>query len=154
MKGGATNSECKPQDVDRWAAVAYHGFESVEDYYSAMSALGDIPQHDYYKNNSIVSGKIHNVSIPLCVMHALDDPISTWRTVAANEGFMHPNRLVQSGQGNLMLLLTKRGGHVGWPLGWVSQRRQWEFMSEAAAEFASAVMKAKQELQNEECSAS
>lgn len=138
--------------MDKWAAVAYHGFASVDAFYAAMSALGDIPQHDYFKNNSNIHGKIDNVSIPLCVMHALDDPISTWRTVAANEGFMQPSTLVRSGRGNLMLLLTKRGGHVGWPLGVLSHRRQWEFMSSAASDFASAVMKAKVALINEDTS--
>jgi predicted alpha/beta-fold hydrolase len=136
------------QDVDRYAATAYHGFESVESFYAAMSALGDIPQEDYYDNHTLgVSGKIFNVSVPLCVMHALDDPISTWKTVAATSGFMRPERLVTTGSGNLMILLTKRGGHVGWPRGWLSHRWQWEFMSEAVAGFASAVGKAKQEHQ-------
>lgn len=111
-----------------------------------MSALGDIPQEKYYSNYTI-SSKISNLSIPLCVLHALDDPISTWRTVAANEGFMRPDRLVRSGRGNLMILLTERGGHVGWPLGWLPQRQQWEFMSEAAAHFTNAVIAAKQEAQ-------
>ena len=116
-----------------------------------MSALGDIRQEDYYKNDTFVSGKIHNVSIPLCVMHALDDPISTWSTIASNEGFMRPQKLVQTGQGYLMMLLTKKGGHVGWPLGWLSHQRQWEFMSEAAAAFAGAVVQARQEMQLGEC---
>ena len=90
------------------------------------------------------NAKIHSISIPLCILHAFDDPISSWRTVAANEGFMRPDHLVNSGKGNLMLLLTEKGGHVGWPLGWLSYRRKWEFMSEAAAGFANAVMQAKQ----------
>jgi predicted alpha/beta-fold hydrolase len=136
------------QDVDRYAATAYHGFESVESFYAAMSALGDIPQEDYHdKDTTRLSGKISNVSVPLCVMHALDDPISTWKTVAATSGFMRPERLVTTGSGNLMILLTKRGGHVGWPKGWLSHRWQWEFMSEAVAGFANAVDKAKRELQ-------
>mgnify|MGYP003873182169 CR=1 FL=1 len=152
MKPHASVSPISSQEVDRWVAVAYHGFDTLEDYYAAMSALGDISQDDYFKNTSMVFGKIHNISIPLCIMHALDDPISTWRTVSSNEGFMQPTNLIRTGQGNLMLLFTKKGGHVGWPLGWLSHRRQWEFMSEAAAHFADAVMKAKQELQRGECS--
>ena len=112
-----------------------------------MSALGDIPLEDYGKNSSLVFAgrKISNVSIPLCVLNALDDPISTWRTVAATEGQMRPDRLVKSGQGNLLLLLTRTGGHVGWPLGWGAPKRKLEFMSEAVAEFTDAVRKAKKE---------
>lgn len=128
--------------------MGYHGFDNVTHFYEEMSALGDIPQEAYYSNASFVKGKVSNLSIPLCVMHALDDPISTWRTVASNEGFMRPERLVQSGHGNLMLLLTKRGGHVGWPVGWLPHRRNWEFMSEAAANFTNAVQAAKQQMEH------
>lgn len=146
-------------DVDRLVAVAYHGYQSVEHFYGAMSALGDIPLADHAKNNTLAFAgkKIANVSIPLCILHALDDPISSWRTVAAPHGLLRPDMLVQSGQGNLMMLLTKAGGHVGWPLGWLSPmgwfspRRNWEFMSEAVADYTEAVRKAKQERENQEC---
>jgi hypothetical protein len=46
--------------------------------------------------------------------HSLDDPLITWRSVAANEGLLHPDNLTQRGSGNLLILLTKQGGHVGW----------------------------------------
>lgn len=95
-----------------------------------------------------IEGRISNIAIPLCCLHALDDPIGTWKSVAANEGFMKPNNLVQSGEGNLMLLLTKTGGHVGWPLGWLSFLHNWEFMSEAAASFVDAVIQAKKAQNN------
>ncbi|CAB9528172.1 Phospholipase ABHD3 [Seminavis robusta] len=142
-------------DTDKVSSTVYHGFDTVESYYAAMSALGDIPEEDYYKNSTMVASgkKISSVSIPLCVLHALDDPIASWRTIVSSEGFMRPERLTTSGDGNLMLLLTKRGGHVGWPLGWFSPNRQWEFMNEAVANFADAVAKAKGELETEECSA-
>lgn len=114
-----------------------------------MSALGDIPR----TSAGVVDnpdGKIHNVAIPFCVMHALDDPLITWRTVASNEGFMHPDSLSKSGSGNLMILLTKGGGHVGWPLGWWPSLHNWRFMSDAAGSFSQAVHQAKLAMPQEE----
>jgi predicted alpha/beta-fold hydrolase len=133
---------------DQFIAVAYsQEFDNLTHFYSEMGALGDISVEDLRRSPAEVpNAKIHNVAIPLCVLHAYDDPISTWRTVAANDGFMRPDNLVESGTGNLLLLLTRTGGHVGWPLGWLSFRRNWEFMNEAAATFVEAVSRAKAEL--------
>jgi hypothetical protein len=83
------------------------------------------------------------------VLHSIDDPIATWRGIAANEGFLHPEALVRSGQGNVLLLLTERGGHVGWPTGMLPFQHGWEFMSEAAASFVNAVGKARQHVQDD-----
>lgn len=135
-------------DLDRYTMYTYYSnrFTSLEDYY-AQQSLGDIPLEDMKLHpRDFPSAKIHSLSIPLCVLHALDDPISIWRTNAANEGFMYPENLVQTGNGNLMLLFTKTGGHVGWPVGWLSWRYHWKFMSEAAASFFDAVDMAKKQL--------
>jgi predicted alpha/beta-fold hydrolase len=136
-------------EYDQYNVVAYsEEFDNLTHFYSAMGALGDISLEDLRQLPAaeVPAAKIHNVSIPLCVLHGLDDPISTWRTVAANEGFMRPDHLVSTGTGNLMLLLTGTGGHVGWPLGWLPFRRSWEFMNEAAATFVESVARAKAEL--------
>jgi predicted alpha/beta-fold hydrolase len=79
-----------------------------------MSALGDVPLEEYDSDQLAPTRRIHNISIPFCVIHALDDPLMTWRSVAANHGLMHPTNLTKTGSGNLFILLTKRGGHVGW----------------------------------------
>ena len=84
--------------------------------------------------------RIHNVAIPFCVVHALDDPLVTWRTVAANQGLMHPTNLTaQVKTGNLMILLTKAGGHVGWPLGLLPFLDKWKWMNDVAMTFVQAV---------------
>jgi hypothetical protein len=133
---------------DQYIAVAYsEEFDNLTHFYSEMGALGDISLEDLRRLPAEVpAAKIHNVSIPLCVLHSFDDPIATWRTVAENEGFMRPDNLVSTGTGNLLLLLTRTGGHVGWPLGWLPFRRNWEFMNEAAATFVESVARAKAEL--------
>lgn len=112
-------------------------------YYSEMSARGDFPVDN--KEDETIS-RIANVSIPFCVLHALDDPLITWKTVASDEGPMHPTNLVKSGSGHLMLLLTKRGGHVGWPMGWLPMRYKWKWMNDAAKEFVEAVARAKKSM--------
>lgn len=141
-------------DLDQYVTTdyyrdKYHG--NVSEYYTAASALGDLSLDELHHHapplSSLAHTKIANVSIPLCVLHAFDDPISTWRTIVANDGLMHPERLVQVGQGNLVLLLTATGGHVGWPLGWLPTRHNWKFMSDAAGSFVDAVAQAKREHQ-------
>jgi predicted alpha/beta-fold hydrolase len=132
------------QEIDAYAVVPMNGFDDLNHYYVEMGAMGDIPHtagpEDLLENTN---GKILTVSIPLCVLHALDDPLITWRTVASNEGPMHPENLVRSGSGNVMILLTKGGGHVGWPVGNVPFVDKWKWMSDAAMSFAHAVDKAK-----------
>jgi predicted alpha/beta-fold hydrolase len=131
-------------ELDKYTAVAYNRFRDLNDFYSQMGALGDIAWSDLDKTPSkIASAKVFNISIPLCVMHAFEDPISSWRTVAASDGFLEPNNLVHTGEGNLVLLLTEKGGHVGWPIGWLPFLKKWEFMNEAAASFVDAVAEAK-----------
>ena len=135
---------------DQYIAVEYFHprYKSLTDYYGSMGALGDNSMEALESRNhsSITDGRIFNVSIPLCVMHAFDDPIATWKGVAANSGFMHPRNLVHSGNGNVLLLLTDRGGHVGWPVGWFSFRNDWQFMSEAAGSFVEAIAHAQEKI--------
>ena len=118
----------------------YNGYDNVTHYYSEMSALGDVPLESYKGDALPSSARIHNISIPFCVVHAFDDPLSTWRTVAADEGLLHPTNLTASVRsGNLLLLLTKAGGHVGWPLGWTPSVDKWKWMNDVAMTFVEAV---------------
>jgi predicted alpha/beta-fold hydrolase len=134
------------KEIDEYAVVPYNGFRDLKHYYSSMSALGDIQigKHGYIEEGHDHSAKIHSVSVPLCVLHAFDDPLITWRTTASNYGFMHPENLVKSGSGNVLLLLTKSGGHVGWPTGILPFHDKWKWMSEVAMSFGRAVATAKQ----------
>jgi predicted alpha/beta-fold hydrolase len=131
------------QEIDKYAVVAYNHFRDLEHYYTEMSALGDIPhgRDGLLEENN--NGKIHGVSIPFCVLQAFDDPLISWRATANNEGVMRPENLVRTGSGHTMLLLTKAGGHVGWPLGILPFVDQWKWMSDAAMGFARAVDEAK-----------
>ena len=138
-------------EIDIYAIVAYNGYDDLEHYYGDMSAMGDTllfsSKNANQTTTSISSsgnvgeedvGRIANVSIPFCVMHALDDPLTVWRTIGNN-----PNKLVDTGSGHIMMLLTKSGGHVGWPLGTNPKRDGWKFMNDAALNFALSVDAAK-----------
>lgn len=132
--------------VDEAGVIVYNDFDSVKHYYSEMGALGDtvFENHSAMEESpNTVVGRIQDLAIPLCVIHALDDPLLTWRTVAANKGFMHPANLTRTGSGNLVLLLTKGGGHVGWPLGWFPHLHRWRWMNDAASSFVNATIQTK-----------
>lgn len=107
------------QALDVEAIVTYNSFDSLSHYYSEMSAMGDrVPEFHLLGpasesassslGNNNEWGRIGNVSTPLAVLQALDDPLVGWRTV----GTANPQGLADSGSGNVMLLLTKAGGHV------------------------------------------
>jgi predicted alpha/beta-fold hydrolase len=137
-------------EVDIHGIVTYNGFDSLNHYYSEMSAMGDTnmfqSKHVNGNGNDGVDngngkhgssrkvGRIGNVSIPFCVVHARDDPLTTWRTMGHD-----PERLVRTGSGNIMMLLTDAGGHVGWPLGINPRAHGWRFMNDVAAGFINSV---------------
>ena len=127
------------KEIDRYAVIPYNSFRDLDDYYTSMSALGDIPLNDQGLPEGINSGKVHSIAIPLLVVQAFDDPLITWRATAQNEGIMHPQNLTKTGTGNLMLLLTKAGGHVGWPTGLAPVADKWLWMSNLVASFGQAI---------------
>jgi len=129
-------------EIDKYAIVAYNGFNDLEHYYSEMSAMSDTAGFRSQSENGTPStddvGRIADVSIPFCVLHALDDPLTSWRTIGHN-----PKKLVNTGSGNIMMVLTKTGGHVGWPLGLNPSKNGWKFMNDAAVNFFNSVDMAK-----------
>jgi predicted alpha/beta-fold hydrolase len=136
--------------LDVEAIVTYNSFSDLVHYYTEMSAMGDRdPEFQLFSGTDADSpvndpswGRIANVSVPFAVLQALDDPLVGWRTI----GTEHPQGLVDSGNGNVMLLLTKAGGHVGWPLGSNPKKHAWKWMSNAVRDFALAVNMARKEL--------
>ena len=130
-------------EIDVHAIVTYNGFDDLVHYYTEMSAMGDTDafQSSRVKSNSDSGvGRIANVSIPFCVMHAIDDPLTSWRTMGHD-----PEKLVQTGSGNIMMLLKESGGHVGWPLGMNPASNGWKFMNDAISGFTNSVDLARSE---------
>lgn len=90
-------------NIDIYGISRYNNFNGVLDYYKSMSALGDSVEID---GNGLLQGRINNVHVPLCVIHALDDPLITWRTLG------RPDSVVNSSNGNVVMLLTQGGGKL------------------------------------------
>lgn len=88
--------------------------------------MGDFDLNGY-------EGRISQVSIPLLCVHSLDDPIGS------SKSFHDPTMVSKSGNGYTMLLFTRTGGHVGWPLGWNPAKYGWSWMSDTASSFAESV---------------
>jgi predicted alpha/beta-fold hydrolase len=108
-------------ELDDAFFVKYHGFRDVHHYYEEMGAMGD--------GRTNQDSRISNVSVPLLMVHALDDPIAYWKCLG------DPTNVVHSGKGNVVMLLTQKGGHVGWPIGWRPWKHQWEWINTAASSF-------------------
>jgi hypothetical protein len=99
----------------------YNGYDNLTHFYTEMCAL---PPGNTTHNH---------IAIPHLVLQAFDDPISTWRSIAANDPSdpLHPWTLVNQNQENVLLLLTETGGHVGWPMGWWPN--SWKYMNDYVA---------------------
>lgn len=110
--------------LDEALMVPYNHYKDLNTYYASMGAMGDFSS---FAEKEV--GRIANVSIPLIMISALDDPIGYIDT------FIDPQRASQSGNGYTMLLLTETGGHVGWPVGWNPTKHAWKWMSQVATSF-------------------
>jgi predicted alpha/beta-fold hydrolase len=112
------------QDADTFIGVQYNGYQDHNALYSDMSAVlaaNTTEQNGYF-------------AIPHLVLQSFDDPVSTWLTNAANDPtspLFSKNIVLQEKSRNLVVLLTKTGGHVGWPMGTFS--RSWEYMNTLVA---------------------
>ena len=78
-------------------------------------------------------GRLANVSIPLLLVQSLDDPVGTWRS------FHDPVKVTALGNGNTVILFTRKGGHVGWPMGISPWLYRWSYMNNVASSFVHAI---------------
>jgi predicted alpha/beta-fold hydrolase len=104
--------------------VKYNGYNDLIDFYSDMSSV-------LVSNGTAQSG---HFAIPHLVLQSFDDPISSWKTNAADDpsSILYPTNLVgRHKSSNLTILLTAKGGHLGWPIGWYPHN--WDFMNSYVA---------------------
>lgn len=109
-------------DIDSELVCRYNGYPTVHDYYRDMSAGGAGDEHGLKRLNS--------AKVPLLAVHAIDDPIGIYESALADE---------VSKTDHVMLLATKHGGHIGWPIGLFPSKNRWNFMVDIALEFADEV---------------
>ena len=103
----------------------HNGYKDHEEFYSDMSAVMAFNEKDSQGGY---------FAIPHLVLQAFDDPISTWRTNAADDpsSLLYPTNLVtQEETSNLVVMLTKQGGHLGWATGWAPH--SWDYMNNVVA---------------------
>ncbi|CAM9822883.1 unnamed protein product [Hapterophycus canaliculatus] len=104
-------------DIDTHLVAPYNGYPDVKSYYNDMSAAAD--------------GKIAGLRTPTLAVSSLDDPIMTgggWPSASLKE------------TKDLFILLTRKGGHVGWPTGWSPTRNRWSWMSTTSLDFCEAIL--------------
>jgi len=132
LKRGITADEVETirtvVDIDTQLVCKYHGFKEVRDYYEDMSAGG--------RGDADGLARLAGAKVPLVVVHAIDDPISIYEVTLAK----HVPKT-----DNVLLLSTKHGGHIGWPLGWTPAKKRWSFMVDIAMEVSSVLSEEKLE---------
>eukprot|EP00947_MAST-08B_sp_MAST-8B-sp1_P003933 g3933.t1 len=93
-------------------------YTCVNDYYTDMSA-------------SLPRGKLDGARIPLLAVNACDDPIVDVDTMPVAD--CDTNEA-------LFLLVTRNGGHVGWPIGMFPGNASYSFQTQAVMSFVRAVV--------------
>jgi len=105
--------------IDEHMITPYNGFSTVLDYYTAMSSVAHM----------------HQVAIPLAMVGAADDPLVCEKAQVGD-----PEKVVGSnGGGKVFLLLTEKGGHVGFPTGYNIGETKWQWMTEVVHSFVDSV---------------
>ena len=116
----------------------YHGYNDISKYYSDMSVIGNAYNSTVLSSNHV--DRVADVAIPLLFVNALDDTFGSWRCLGV------PNQVVKSGKGNVFLLITKHGGHVGWPTGLNPSLDAWKWMNNIPKSFIDAYQKMRDEV--------
>lgn len=102
-------------EFDSKVVTALNGFDDVYHYYDDLSGTFE----------RVAQG----LQRPLLALHAVDDPITHVDTIPSQPLSEH-----------MFTLITSKGGHVGWPLGWTPWTRRWEFQNTIALEFLEAAI--------------
>jgi len=87
------------------------GVKSVEDFDANFTCKihGYKSTTDYYREHSCVQW-LKDVSVPLLLMNAMDDPLFSLDQIPVNSALENEN---------LLMVLTKHGGHLGWCQGFI-----------------------------------
>eukprot|EP00123_Amoebidium_parasiticum_P020611 comp5352_c0_seq1/m.1331 comp5352_c0_seq1/g.1331 ORF comp5352_c0_seq1/g.1331 comp5352_c0_seq1/m.1331 type:complete len:489 (-) comp5352_c0_seq1:92-1558(-) len=108
-------------EFDETLVCPYNGYKDVVDYYEDMSAG--------------CRGRGENINTPMLFLQAWDDPIVDVDST--------PVELARTNE-NVFFLVTKHGGHVGWPTGTNPNVDRWSYSSNVCLQFFDAVVHQKQ----------
>ncbi|KAJ3348252.1 hypothetical protein HDU83_001439 [Entophlyctis luteolus] len=100
------------------------------DQHVTRSMFGYRSASEYYRSASSVQ-YLADISIPSLLLSDLDDPIALRPSVPYDDVRANPN---------IVLALTRRGGHIGWFEGWIKPRR---WFPKPILEFSQAIISAK-----------
>lgn len=100
------------QEFDKLFTIRVHGYRSTEQYYREASCVN----------------YLHRITVPVLGLNSLDDPIITKDCIPYEE-FLHNE--------NLILAVTRTGGHVGWFTGLFRPRRWY---AKPAIEFLNRIL--------------
>ncbi|KAM3177478.1 hypothetical protein ACTXT7_004455 [Hymenolepis weldensis] len=107
------------REFDESMTVGMFGYNSVDEYYADASP----------------ATKIHRVRIPILCLNAADDPFVPFQSLPLN--------VVNDSNSNVILALTRHGGHIGFLAGFLPTRPS--LMDRAVPQFVSAVFEHKEE---------
>ncbi|ODN05211.1 Phospholipase ABHD3 [Orchesella cincta] len=110
------------REFDHHFTAPQFGFKSCEEYYKAAK----------------ISPEIEKFSIPVIGLNARDDPMSP--------GDDLPIQQATDDRSKLALIVTSRGGHLGWLEGALPVRRKFHYMERVVFEFVKAVRENSSEL--------
>ena len=99
---------------------------------TAMNKFRDV-FHYYEEANPSLESLAYVMKRPLLCLHAMDDPIIHVDCIPTEE--LLSSDVSQPMSNYLFSLITPRGGHVGWPIGWLPWRSRWEFQNRVSLEF-------------------
>ncbi|CAM9157366.1 unnamed protein product [Chrysoparadoxa australica] len=105
---------------DKDMVAVYHEYPSLMHYYEDMSCG--------------CGGKLKRLTTPMLAVHAMDDPI-----MSATGALVKDSLAAET----LTVLLTKTGGHVGFPVGWNPVKKKWSWMSGLALDYCETVVQLK-----------
>lgn len=123
-------------EVDINMVAPFNGFASVDEYYTAMSPASDFKSVED-------PGMMGDVSIPFAILSALDDPIVCEKCLG------DPSQISKVANGNIFYMLSKRGGHVGFPIDPI-WKTKWGWMNGAILGFINAVASAEAQMKNDD----
>jgi len=105
-------------DFDSKVIAPLHKFKDVWHYYDELSAVANVERFQ----------------VPILAVSAADDPILHADAVGLD--------LFKNSK-NLAYILTRKGGHVGWPIGWFFWRNKWVLQNTLIIEWANALSETK-----------